>query len=468
MADDAARDLTRGPIGAHLTRMTIPMFLGISSMIFASMTDTIFVGVLGAPELAAYSFTFPLMMGLSSVSMGLGTGASSLIARAQGAGDRARVRTLTTHAVVMSCGLVAILMVFALAWQRELFALMGADAEILELVLVYMDIWVLGLPLLTLPMIASTVLRAVGNAKVPGYIMVGSSAVQILLTPVLAFGLLGAPALGFEGVAWASVLSGIVRTIPMLALIAAGERMIVFRSDAFSGIVDSTRQILYIGLPSMLSSLIAPVSMAVVLGLLAAHSAEVVAGFGIASRIEMPVTMVIMSLSSSVAPFVGQNWGAGNVERVYGGLRVACVFAGVWGVACAVVLWPSAEWLVSAINDEPTLVESAAWYLWLTSLGIAPLGVGMVASSLFIALGKPMPPFLLSLIRTVGMIPLAFLLDAQFGYVGIYAAGLVANIVMALIAYAWGMSMLKAVAASRTATGEPAEPPGRHSAGVGR
>lgn len=427
-------------------------------MILASMTDTIFVGVLGAAELAAYSFTFPLMMGLSSVSMGLGTGASSLIARAEGAGDRERVMRLATHAMVMSCGLVALLVVVALLWQRELFMLMGASPEVLDLVLVYMDIWVLGLPLFTLPMIASTVLRAIGVAKLPGYIMVGASAVQILLTPVLAFGLLGIPKLGFEGVAIASVLAGVIRTLPMLLVLGFGEKMLLFRVDALRGIFESTRQILYIALPSMLSSLIAPASMAVVLALLAAHSAEVVAGFGIASRIEMLVTMVIMSLSSSVAPFVGQNWGAGKIERVYAGLRISCLFGAAWGVGCVLLLWPSAAWLVSGINDNPELVESAVWYLRLTSLGIAPLAVGMMASSLFIALGKPIPPFLLSLIRTLGMVPLAFLLDAQFGYAGIYAAGLGANILMALVAYGWGMWMLKDATAKRLGGAKSADP----------
>ena len=87
MAATSSQDLTKGSVGAHLTRMTIPMFLGISSMIVASMVDTIYIGIVGAAELAAFSFTFPLIMGLSSVSMGIGTGAASLIARAQGVGD---------------------------------------------------------------------------------------------------------------------------------------------------------------------------------------------------------------------------------------------------------------------------------------------------------------------------------------------------------------------------------------------
>ena len=126
----ATQDLTQGPVRGHLVRMTIPMFLGISSMIVASMVETIYIGVLGADELAAFSFTFPLIMGLSSLSMGIGSGAASIIARAQGRGDRLRVKQLTTHALILTTVLVFALVVLGYAFKGNLFALMGADERI--------------------------------------------------------------------------------------------------------------------------------------------------------------------------------------------------------------------------------------------------------------------------------------------------------------------------------------------------
>ena len=185
------QDLTQGSVSGHLTRLTIPMFLGISSMIVASMIETIYIGVLGAEELAAFSFTLPLLMGLSSVSMGIGTGAASLIARAQGSGDRDRVRMLSTHSMILTTVLLVILMAVGFATKEDLFIAMGASGRVLTLIESYTDIWVIGLALFTWPMVASTVLRSVGNARVPGFIMTSTSVLQVIVSPIMLFGLLG-------------------------------------------------------------------------------------------------------------------------------------------------------------------------------------------------------------------------------------------------------------------------------------
>ncbi|HIG42631.1 MAG TPA: MATE family efflux transporter [Gammaproteobacteria bacterium] len=439
----AIQDLTQGPVRGHLVRMTIPMFLGISSMIVASMVETIYIGVLGADELAAFSFTFPLIMGLSSLSMGIGSGAASIIARAQGRGDRLRVKQLTTHALILTTVLVFGLVLVGYALKQNLFALMGADERIGILIKQYTDIWILGLALFTWPMVVTTVLRAVGNARLPGLIMTSSSALQIVVAPLLIFGLLGSPELGFVGSAWASIFTGLVRTIAMFWVLIAGEDLLVFSRQAFTGIVQSSREILYIGVPSMLNSLIGPVSMAIVLWLLSEHGSEVVAGFGITSRFEMLATMVLMSLSASIGPFVGQNWGARQTERVYQGLSMAYKFCLLWGLACFALLAPFGDELVMLVNDNPLLVESAGWYLLITPITFGILGIGMVSGSLFVALGKPMPTTILSLLRMfVFHIPLAVLLNSYWGYIGIFIATAIANIIIGGIALVWSRRVL--------------------------
>ena len=145
----ASFDLTEGPVGAQLTRMTMPYFLGVSSMILASMIETIYVGILGAKELAAYSFMFPVIMALTSISMGVGIGASSLIARAEGEGDRQRVKRLATHTVFLTLVLTFALVVFTYPLLEALYSLMGASGEVLILVVAFAQIWVLAL--ITLP-----------------------------------------------------------------------------------------------------------------------------------------------------------------------------------------------------------------------------------------------------------------------------------------------------------------------------
>ena len=190
-------------------------------MILASMIETIYIGILGAKELAAYSFMFPVIMALTSISMGVGVGASSLIARAEGEGDRRQVKRLATHTVFLTLALTLLLSCSTYFFLEFFYASMGAEGEVLQLVVAYAEIWVVfGLVSFTIPMVSSTVLRALGIAKVPGYIMTITSGVQLIVSPILIFGLFGVPAQGLLGSAYGFLIIGIIRIIAFAVLVA--------------------------------------------------------------------------------------------------------------------------------------------------------------------------------------------------------------------------------------------------------
>ncbi len=439
----AILDLTKGAVGAQLTRMTIPYFLGISSMILASMIETIYIGILGAKELAAYSFMFPVIMALTSISMGVGVGASSLIARAEGEGDRRQVKRLATHTVFLTLALTLLLSCSTYFFLEFFYASMGAEGEVLQLVVAYAEIWVVfGLVSFTIPMVSSTVLRALGIAKVPGYIMTITSGVQLIVSPILIFGLFGVPAQGLLGSAYGFLIIGIIRIIAFAVLVA--NENILLTTDVLKGWLLSAKAIMHIALPSMLSSLIGPVSIGITIALLAAHGDVIVAAFGVVSRIEMLVTMILGALASSVAPFVGQNWGAKQDDRIKEGLSIAYRFCLLWGVVCFIVLGLFGDNLVSLINDDKQLIEAAGWFMIIVPISFGLMGVGQVAASVFIALGKPLPPTILSILRTVVVyIPMAIVFDGYWGYMGIFIALMVANVLFGGAAYAWGRVMLR-------------------------
>jgi len=436
-------DLTKGAVGAQLTRMTIPYFLGISSMILASMIETIYIGILGARELAAYSFMFPVIMALTSISMGVGIGASSLIARAEGEGDREQVKRLATHTVFLTLALTLVLSCSTYFFLEFFYASMGAKGEVLQLVVAYAEIWVVfGLVSFTIPMVSSTVLRALGIAKVPGYIMTITSGVQLVVSPILIFGLFGVPAQGLLGSAYGFLIIGFIRIIAFGVLVA--NENILLTSEVLKGWLLSAKAIMHIALPSMLSSLIGPISIGITIALLAAHGDVIVAAFGVVSRIEMLVTMILGALASSVAPFVGQNWGAKQDDRVREGLSIAYRFCLFWGVLCFIVLGLFGDNLVGLINDDEQLTEAAGWFMIIVPIGFGLMGVGQVAASVFIALGKPMPPTILSILRTVVVyIPMAIVFDRYWGYIGIFISLMVANVLFGVAAYAWGKIMLR-------------------------
>ncbi len=404
------------------------MFLGISSMILASMIDTIYIGWIGTQQLAAVSFSFPMVMGLSSVSMGLGIGATSIMSRTLGRGDRTRAYVLGTHTLLLVLILVVSLAVFGRIFGPHLFRVMGADEVILPMVTEYMNIWFIGLPLFALPMVAMSMLRALGNARIPGALMTAGAAIQVLLAPALIFGLPGIhDGIGYTGSAWAFVASRFL-TLLATAYVLTRRGMIRPLGD-WSGVLHSWSEVLKIGVPSIMTNLVGPVSMGVVFGLLAKYGHAVVAGFGVAVRIESLAVMILMAMSSSISPMVGQNWGAGRQDRIDEALRFGYRFSFAWGVFIFAVLAVFGRAIVGLINNDPAVVEATYHYLLIVPLTYSTMGVSMVSGSCFVALGKPLPSLILTITRMVLIyVPLAMLGDRLFGYLGIFGANAVANV----------------------------------------
>ncbi len=200
----------------------------------------------------------------------------------------------------------------------------------------------------------------------------------------------------------------------------------------------SARQILHVGLPATASNLVAPLSTAVVTRLLADFGHGVVAGFAVASRIEAVIAMVVIAVSTSVGPFVGQNWGAQLFDRVRSALALCHGFCLAWGVASFLAMAVAARWLVGMINDEPEVVETATMYLLIVPISLGFMGVMGVASACFNALGKPTPPLVLSLLRLVVLlIPLALIGRSLAGYAGVFGATAIANVAVGILALAW-------------------------------
>jgi putative MATE family efflux protein len=440
-ARSAQSDFTTGPIHTHLIRLTGYMLMGFVSIMTASLMETVYIGVVGTQELAAISFTFPLVMILQGVSMGLSVGASSVVARTIGTGDMKKVRRLITHCFVLVMVLILVFAVIAYIYVEPFFTLLGAQPHILPLSVSYMEIWLLGLPFFTVALVGSTLMRAAGDAVTPGYLMTIGSALHVVIAPFFIFGLGPAPEMGLEGAAVGFVLARTVSFCLYTYYIVYRDRLLI---ASLVGLWSSVRAILHVGLPAIASNLIGPVSMGVITRLLAGHGAEVVAGYGVASRVESMVVMVIIALGMSVAPFVGQNWGAGHHHRVRDALSLSNRFSLAWGLFAFIMMVMFAEVLVSLINDDPLVVQAATTYLIIVPISIGCMGVMMISTQSFNALGKPLPPLVISINQTlVVYIPLAILGDYLWGYTGIFIAMAVTTILLGAVSWYWLNHVIK-------------------------
>lgn len=411
------------------------MSLGYMSWVASSMMEAIYLGVLGTNALAALGFTMPVTMVLMSVANGLGIGASSVIARRVGEGDTEAVRRLCTHAVILGVLIVTVLGIVGIMLSQHLFVLMGATLEVLDLVEQYITIWFMGVPFFATSTINTNLLRAVGNVSVPGIVMALGSTIQVLLAPLLIFGLWGFPEMGIRGAALGFVAGAVVPLVITLYWLIRKERLMAF---SLAGLVESWRSILHVGLPSMATSLVSPVASGVITRLLAGHGPAVVAGFSIAMRADFFIMMILMATASALGPFVGMNWGAKKYDRVLLAMKLVNWFCVFWGSLCFVFMLLFAETIVLMINQDPEVVRSATLYLLIVPFSIGFMGLQSVATSTFNALGKPIPSLILSMSRmAVLYVPLAVIANWLYGYVGIFVATSLTSVVVGVWAYVW-------------------------------
>lgn len=430
------KDLTQGSVPVSLAKLTAPMVMGVSSSILVQTLEMGFIGQLSTQHVAAITFTFPLVMVLTSIALGISIGTSSVIARSVGGGISDDVRRLGSHSLLLVAGLMVVLS--AVAWFAidPLFTALGASPELLPLIHSYMDIYLPGTVLFTMTMIGSSIMRANGNANIPGVVMTVGALFNLLLDPILIFGWFGLPRMELAGAAAAATITRFFTTLVMFYYVYRGH--MIQLHGLWQGFVASSRRILHIGLPAVATQLIGPVTAALITRMLAQHGEVVVAGFGVAGRIEAVAVMMLFALSGSIGPFVGQNWGARKFTRVRDGVKASYVFCLVYGFIVALPLFFFGPQIASWIDDSPSVIGVAAFYLALVPWGHGMWGILMMASASFNALGKPLPSTALSFLRMfIVYLPLAALLNGQFGYQGIFMATLISNVLLGIAAWMW-------------------------------
>ncbi|MDB9528928.1 MATE family efflux transporter [Oscillatoria sp. CS-180] len=432
------RNLTEGPVGPHLVKLTLPMVWGLFALIAFNLVDTYFVGQLGTAQLAAMSFTFPVVLTLGNLAFGLGVGTTSVIARAIGEGDMQRVQRFTTNSLTLALTAVLLFASIGLFTIDPLFQALGAGPDILPFIREYMRVWYFGIVFLVVPMVGNSAIRAAGNTLTPSIIMTVAAGTNIVLDPLLINGALGFPRLELQGAALATVIARAVSLVAALLVLRFKEKLLSTQIPSIQETLWCWRDILTVGLPAAAASMITPISIGVVTSFLAIHGAAAVAGFGLASRVESLALIAIFALASSMGPFVGQNWGAHHIGRVRQALSQGYRFCLGWGLLMAVILGVVARPLAGIFNPDPTVIAIAARYLWLVPISYGAAGMLQVTSSAFNAMGKPIPSIIITSAHMVGCyIPLAYIGSRVAGPVGIFGAAAIANLLVGFSAYGW-------------------------------
>lgn len=427
--------LTEGSVGKTLYKLTVPMLFAMIGMVIFNLADTFFIGQLGTVPLAAITFTFPVILIINSLAQGLGVGVSALVSRAIGERDRLKVQYLTTTSLLLAVMIVLFFVIVGLLSVDPLFRLLGAGDDTLPLIKEYMQIWYIGSVFVVIPMVGNNAIRATGDTKTPSAVMSVAAVINVILDPLLIFGLGPFPELGIKGAAIATVAARMTTFCVALYVLHFRENMLKLFGLSPKLMINYWKRILYIGLPSAGTRIILPIGTGIITRLISQYGNDAVAGFGVATRLEFFALALLMALSSVLGPFAGQNLGAKKTDRVKSGINMSNRFSVLYGIGIWIVLALVAKPVAAMFNDTPSVVMITSLYLLIVPVSYGLVGVTMQSGMSLNVLNQPMKSAGITAVQMfVLYIPIAYLASSYLGVGGIFGALAFANILTGLLA----------------------------------
>jgi Na+-driven multidrug efflux pump len=259
--------------------------------------------------------------------------------------------------------------------------------------------------------------------------MIIGASVNVILDPILIFGLGPVPALGIRGAAMATLIGrGFTFAVAMYVLIVR-EKLLTLEARRFTDVFDSWREILHIGVPNAGARMIIPLGQGFITRVIATYGAAAVAGYGVATRIEFFSLAALNALSSVIPAFIGQNLGAGHLDRVRDGFRASRRFSLYVGGGLFLVYLVLAPRIATVFNADPEVVRTAARYMRIVSAAYAAQGLYLVISAGLNVLKRPLTAAGLGLMEMFALaVPLVLL--------GAYVAGITGIVLAIATSYA--------------------------------
>lgn len=420
MKSSKRMNLTEGSIGKMLKDLTIPMILGILGMVLFNLADTYFVGQLGTKQMAALTFTFPVVLVLNSLNLGIGIGASAVISKAVGEKKRDKVVRLSTDSLSLGLIIAILAIIIGELTIEPLFSLLGADESTMPFIIDYMRIWYAGVPFVVIPMIGNNAIRALGDTKTPSIVMLISASVNIILDPLLIFGIGIFPQLNVSGAALATVIARGITFFVALYILIIREKVISLKIIKFKELLNSWKTILFIGMPNAIAKMVIPLGAGVITGLIATFGTEAVAGYGIATKIEYFALSIVTALSSVIPVFVGQNFGAKKIDRIKDGVIMSEKFSLKYGLIMYIILAIVARPISYLFTSDDTVSDTIVTYLRIVPLGYAFQGILLIINGALNAIHRPFKAALINIIQMLVIyVPLAIITSKYFGIKGI-------------------------------------------------
>ena len=426
---EQGRFLTGSTMG-HVVRMTMTGAMGITFVFIVDAANLFWVSQLGDPQLvAAIGFAFAIQFFSVSSGIGLMIAAIALIARGIGRGEREEARRHVTSSAAIAFVIQTMMAGIVIYFRHDILAMAGATGETAALSARYLAISLPSLGIMAVSMIANASLRAVGDGKRSMYVTLTSGAVAMVLDPLLIY------QWGLDGAANGLNLSRFVMLVVALRF-AIGTHDLMARLR-LADILETMRPFLIIAFPAILAQMAMPVGNYLLTSVMAPYGDDAMAGWAVVGRLTVVAFGGIFSLCGAIGGIFGQNYGAGQYERLRTTYRDALIFGAIYSLATWAVLAAASEFVIVGFDLSPIGGEAVRAFTHVGAGGFILASALFVSNAAFNSLGRPMWATVSNWIRDgVISLPLAIFLAGWYGAAGVIYAQAVASVIIGILA-AW-------------------------------
>ena len=431
MAEKAVQ-MGADPIGKLLLRQSLPASIGILVMSLNILIDTIFVGQwIGPNAIAAINVVLPVSFFIAALGMSIGMGGGSIISRALGSNHKAKANKTFGNQLTLTSLFTFSFMTLGLVFMESMIPSFGGKGALYAPAKIYYTIVLYGVPILGLAMMGNNTIRSEGKPKYAMYAMLLPSISNLFLDYLFikVFGW------GMEGAAWATTLSYGVCMSYIVYFFLSG------KSDLFLKISDLVldfsvvKEIGSLGFVTLARQAVVSVTVLLVNNILFELSGEsTVAVYAIISRMLMFALFPILGITQGFVPIAGFNFGADKKDRVLEVIRTALIYATVLATFVFFAIIFFSEAIASAFTQDQAVITKTKEVLMWVFLSTPIIGIQLIGSAYFQAIGKAIPALLLTLTRQgFFFIPLVLILPRYYGEFGIWISFPIAEVVATIV-----------------------------------
>ncbi|MBS5389453.1 MAG: MATE family efflux transporter [Firmicutes bacterium] len=400
------------PVRKLLMSMAWPAILSMTINAMYNVVDSIFVSRIGEDALTAVSLVNPIQMMIIAISVGSGVGINSLIARRLGAKNQEAADKAASTSIRIGLFNYLIFFVIGVFFAKPFISGYAEEGTfIFESACQYLQIVCIGSLFLNIQVVLEKVLQSTGNMVAPMKCSLTGAIVNVILDPILIFGLFGMPQMGVAGAALATIIGQMCGMIMGVSIVLRGEHLVNIKIRGFKMDWKIVADIYKVGLPSIVMQSIASVMIIFYNMILVAYSTTAVAVLGVYFRIQSFVFMPVFGLNQGAMPILGYNYGAKNKDRLMKTYKEAFKVALIVMAAGTLLFQAIPAQLLLIFDASEEMLRIGVPALRLISLCFIPAAFGIITGTLFQGTGHGVLSLYASVIRQlVGILPLAYLL----------------------------------------------------------